>query len=849
MSAGSVYADTVQNQVFRDQHVHGNQIFNTPSDTPQSLVQDCLRSLAYPTMNDRSNAVGIPTGGTCKWLFGHKQWKSWISSHRALLWIKGKPGSGKSTLLHYALREVRSSKVAKNVLILSFFFHGRGSGLQKSLLGLFRSLLYQILSEMPEALTGLVKTYQQRRDGIGKPGVAWKWELDELQNVFKCSIDEALKSRPVWVFVDALDESGAENAKLVIRHFKDVLQGPSSRSQLHICFSCRHYPVQDWESGFEVHTEQENRQDIVTYTRTQLSGYKNPALSPLPDIIAQSSKGLFIWARLVVNQILDLDLEGNPNSAMEMISKSMDRLPQDLDAMYGRIFQIVTKTPASIKLMRLISCTERPLHLHELRWAMVIDADLPHESLENFKKSSEYTEDDNLMERRVKTLSNGLVEVISSSAARTVQFIHQSVKDFFITQFSETVRNSSGLNTTNMEAGHHHIYRICMKYMLMEEWEQLPEPCLHPDSDFPSSRSDKLVSEFLLFNYVSTYWMTHLDKSLPLFTKRSDWPSDTFLENWTKACCVVLGNSRERPPLQIKLAHVLARHGLVISLQRFLEQGDTTSVNAKDVYGRTPLLYAAERGHAAAVQILLDGRANADIQDLAGATPLHWSVLRGHINIMTLLLERGASPFIHDNGGCTALDWAIEGAQRTSAVCVEKLLEWVPNLNYEYALLWAFSKDINEEVVMYPIAFYEYFGVDSGSKLLGMPPTDMDELFSSPDGMPRPPKTAWMPQEHPCYIWTSRKHSSTWIEAINVILRDGDYPMMGSGTTRKGRAYAARTPLLRAVELRNLTLTKMLLAKGADPTFECSNGWSPIRLAKTRGYSLDKEFLELLHIY
>ncbi|KAG4276859.1 hypothetical protein FPRO04_14258 [Fusarium proliferatum] len=269
---------------------------------------------------------------------------------------------------------------------------------------------------MPEALTGLVKTYQQRRDGIGKPGVAWKWELDELQNVFKCSIDEALKSRPVWVFVDALDESGAENAKLVIRHFKDVLQGPSSRSQLHICFSCRHYPVQDWESGFEVHTEQENRQDIVTYTRTQLSGYKNPALSPLPDIIAQSSKGLFIWARLVVNQILDLDLEGNPNSAMEMISKSMDRLPQDLDAI----------------------CTERPLHLHELRWAMVIDADLPHESLENFKKSSEYTEDDNLMERRVKTLSNGLVEVISSSAARTVQFIHQSVKDFFITQFSET---------------------------------------------------------------------------------------------------------------------------------------------------------------------------------------------------------------------------------------------------------------------------------------------------------------------------------------------------------------------------------------------------------------------------
>lgn len=138
-------------------------------------------------MNDRQSGIDIPAGGTCKWLLKHKSWESWRGSDRGLLWIKGMPGSGKSTLLRYALYELKKSESSSRTLILSHFFHGRGVELQRSRLGLVRSLLYQVLDQVPEALSSLVTTFQERRDNIGKPGEDWDWELDELRNSLEWS--------------------------------------------------------------------------------------------------------------------------------------------------------------------------------------------------------------------------------------------------------------------------------------------------------------------------------------------------------------------------------------------------------------------------------------------------------------------------------------------------------------------------------------------------------------------------------------------------------------------------------------------------------------------------------------
>jgi hypothetical protein len=227
------------------------EIFNSPchSGTQEHFdpLRECLRSLAFPEIDSRLNDIDAAAQGTCEWLLQHKTYISWASFDQGLLWIKGKPGSGKSTLLRYVLDHIMEiPNTREGALILSFFFHGRGSELQKTPLGLFQSLLHQPLRQVPETLTDLVDTFQQRCETIGKPGEKWQWHPRELPRLFESSLPKVLRNRPVWLFVDALDECGKEIAVRLVREFKVLLQGlPFTGSQFHICFTCRHYPILD----------------------------------------------------------------------------------------------------------------------------------------------------------------------------------------------------------------------------------------------------------------------------------------------------------------------------------------------------------------------------------------------------------------------------------------------------------------------------------------------------------------------------------------------------------------------------------------------------------------------------
>src|SRR5580700_932468 len=115
-------------------------------------------------MNDRRNNIGPAADGTCAWLLEHKTYSNWLSQNRGLLWIKGKPGAGKSTLLKYALQvlERHESLLPNKFATISFFFHSRGAEIQRASLGLFRSLLYQLLERFPSLLSSVVRTFKSR---------------------------------------------------------------------------------------------------------------------------------------------------------------------------------------------------------------------------------------------------------------------------------------------------------------------------------------------------------------------------------------------------------------------------------------------------------------------------------------------------------------------------------------------------------------------------------------------------------------------------------------------------------------------------------------------------------------
>lgn len=318
------------------------EILNSPyrSGTKEHFdpLRECLRSLAFPEMHSRFHDIDTAAKGTCMWLLRHEMYTSWASCDRGLLWIKGKPGSGKSTLLRHALNNVIARpNIKETALILSFFFHGRGTELQKTPLGLFQSLLYQ-LSQVSDALSDLVATFQQRCETVGKPDEKWQWHPRELQRFFESSLLNILRTRPVWLFVDALDECGKENAVKLVEDFESMLQRPPSSDlkQFRICFTCRHYPILNLDGVFKVCVEKENWKDISTFVQDKLSSFRGRTSATIPDLISKRADGVFLWAWLMVKQVLDLEREGIRSKEIEA---KISLVPQKLDALYYELIQ------------------------------------------------------------------------------------------------------------------------------------------------------------------------------------------------------------------------------------------------------------------------------------------------------------------------------------------------------------------------------------------------------------------------------------------------------------------------------------------------------------------------------
>lgn len=270
-------------------------------------------------MNSRPNDIDDAVNGTCEWLPRHMTYINWANCDRGLLWIKGKPGSGKSTLLKHVLRRVEKKPgMGDESIILSFFFHGRGYELQKTPLGLFRSLLHQLLTRVPDSLSLLVDAFQHRCGTIGTVGSKWQWHARELRGFFESALPKVLERWLVLLFVDALDERGEENAVYLVECFKLLVKKlPPTTSRFRICFSCRHYPILELDYGTEICMENENRRDIAVLVQTQLSTLRISSASTIADAITSRALGVFMWARLVVKRVLALkrrgeDRGGNP---------------------------------------------------------------------------------------------------------------------------------------------------------------------------------------------------------------------------------------------------------------------------------------------------------------------------------------------------------------------------------------------------------------------------------------------------------------------------------------------------------------------------------------------------------
>ena len=607
-------------------------------------------------MNQRKWLVEDAATGTCQWLFNHKKYKTWLAQPHTLLWIVGKPGAGKSTLMRYALRGTSQS----TEVIASFFFFGRGSDLQKSPSGLFRSLLHQLLDQMPEMLSDFILIYQKRRGTKWISGSDCEWHEIELREFLEQWILSASRARSIRIYVDALDEAGQDVAVKLVAYFDGLIERLlPTRASFKICFSCRHYPVLAPKTALRICVEEENHEDIATYVRQNLTEHQlsdqDEAQKLTQDVIGKAAN-IFQWVVLIIPIIIESDKDG---ASAKKLRQDINEMPGELGHLYGQILSRIKHPKRALQLMQWVCFAQRPLSLDELRYAMVMDITNNFTSLEECESSVDFAQNKEHMEKMVNSLSGGLAETVEYNGRQTVRFIHQSVNDYllgggllklddsFFHDINHYLNQSklqsldSSLSDNVVALAHFRLSRSCVKYILSKEiMEQVDPLNRHPFVDY--SRQERRSTDRFPFLLYSADWTSHAETVEKQRIRQADllhlfrWPS---VRDW--ACFFYTSNDVGKVTQRESLLFIASRHSLLSIIEAIINSGVSTNLNSRDYNGNTPLSLAAMQGHEAIVQLLTE-RSDIDInsKNETGQTPLSFAARQGHEAVVRLLIER-----------------------------------------------------------------------------------------------------------------------------------------------------------------------------------------------------------------
>ena len=618
-----------------------------------------LDSLAFREMNYRQQEVKDTRLDSYEWVFHHDTYKEWESNGGGLLWIQGKPGSGKSTLMKKIFQSL-SKQPASNHIQLNFFFHRRGVSLQQTQVGMFRTLLHQLLSQAPLVRGEFRHICEEKKKWQGDSERDWDWRVEELRQSFSSALLKASKMHVITILVDALDEAGEIPGQEVVSYLHDMNEELyNMNAATRICCACRHFPIRP-TGELQIRVENENRRDIETFVRRELKKRMrtdDQAFSDsLYEQITMKASGVFLWATLVLPIITT---QYNNGESVNKIQKTLVNVPSDLGAVYEHILTEVVEAnyrPQALHLMQWILLVERPLSLTELRFAMAMDDTSVQSSVDFEERSESVVENDSRMQRLVVSLSGGLAEVKASEVGdrqgHYVQFIHQSVNDFLHRDKFKCLEPSSDQDLIGL--GHHRLSRSCLNYLKQESILNQLETfkSLNKSLMFRIKRESvpavlKMRGDFPFLTYATYSWYLHAEKAEILGTlqqellQQIEWPSQRVWQCWIEIWGILEYEWSSLVHKGTTLFHIASAAHLKSVVHVLLEKG--IDVEEEDDDGNRAIHYAARQGHEDIMKMLLDANANIGTKNKHSQTAIERAAAAGHDSLVMFMLRKGAA--------------------------------------------------------------------------------------------------------------------------------------------------------------------------------------------------------------
>ena len=150
-------------------------------------------------------------------------------------------------------------------------------------------------------------------------------------------------------------------------------------------------------------------------------------------------------------------------------------------------------------------------------------------------------------------------------------------------------------------------------------------------------------------------------KSIDIQDRESKTPLDLAIENnhGATVALLIFNGAKDSNDHAKKLLELSILHGSPAAVKAMLNKGE--EINFKDEEaGRIPLHWSIWRDSREGIRLLLDGKADVQVQDIFGQTALHYAARKGRTETVNLLLGKGAiiSSQSHDNS--TALHLAAQ---------------------------------------------------------------------------------------------------------------------------------------------------------------------------------------------
>ncbi|KAK3988464.1 hypothetical protein QBC44DRAFT_382394 [Cladorrhinum sp. PSN332] len=554
-----------------------------------------------------------------KWIRTDPAYQRFLSgdgSSSRMLWIRGRPGQGKTMLAAFLVQELRCSLSASSGAgaeregAIAYFFC-LPNGQEISAVTVLRSLIQQVILQLPDTIKHLVQIFKEPEAGektFSDLGLL-------VRAVEKIILDPNLHI--AYFIVDGLEHCGDEFLGILkkLGSNESLSSPPLHRKDKWILASRNDPTVEealpgvmsiDLNANPDAGLEEYIRLSVDTLDRGE--GFQNR----LKGLLMDKAGGLFVWVSFAIDVI-----RRHPTSDIDTLR---GLLPASLPDLYDQIFG---------NLLSVADATANRIIRDVLPIVTVAYASLPVLALELWSDDilGKHANGEKNIANQISDALGPFVEIRDNE----VRLAHVSVKEYLVSQKGLGHFQGDDFKGDYVGDIHKRVSRSCLSYIS------------HAFADPMKKASD-------IHEYPIVYWMDHGRQSSqtqeevgglvdcdPFFEKESDTRNHWLAMYWR-----LKHGAGETQPTNFTLMHMAAESGYRQLAEALIRRPEyAANLDTLDGSERAPLHWAVMNGHLDVTRVLLEAGANMRSRTTVQPSVLKIAIQAGRKDIVQLLLGKG----------------------------------------------------------------------------------------------------------------------------------------------------------------------------------------------------------------